>query len=200
MTYEFPPPVPMSISVSAFAAYVLFIAFALAATQGIFAWQDRLLDKSLLRRSLIALGVAAALGAAGLVHPQLRARLREYLGFFAITVGSVATVTLVRQLLKRPPSTIWALLAILVGIVIAATTSHLPPPFHGDSLRSASDCPGNLRLLQIAHLNAANSRNGQLPEQGDAHEGVSTASWRLTMLNYMEREFDKEGRGISTAR
>ena len=199
MTYDFPPPVPTSINLGVFLLYVLILGFALAAILRVFAWHETTSPQSRLRRIWISLGLSSLIALGGLIHPNTRGRIQEYLGFFAILLGCLAVMTLVRHFRERPPSIIRAPVALLIATMLAMGLSPLPAPFRNLSPPAPweSDCHNNLRVLSILHDNAAAGRGGALPSSASAGIGTVPASWRLEMLNYMERPFDDQGRAYS---
>jgi hypothetical protein len=180
MTYDFPPAVPMSINVGVFALYVLLMAFALAAILRVFAFHERLTQKSLTWRLWASLAYAVAVGFVGLFHPQTRGRLQEYLTYFGILFGSLAVMTLIRQFRERPASAVLVVPALGLAVVIATIASPLPIPFQDFRFGWVPTCLNNLRNCQIAYINQAAARSDWL---GDP--GYSPATWRVRMLNYL---------------
>jgi prepilin-type processing-associated H-X9-DG protein len=196
--YDFPPIVPMSINVGAFALYVLLIAFALAAILRVFAFHEHRPQKSVIWRLWASLAYAAAIALVGVVHPQSRARLQEYLTYFGILFGSLAVMTLIRQFRERPVSALLVPPAIGLAVLIATIVSPLPIPFHYFRFDPLPGCENNLRNPTFAFMNAAASRIDKLEDTVVADREHPPQSWRLNMLDYMEREFDQDGYGIST--
>ncbi|HEY3963383.1 MAG TPA: hypothetical protein VGM05_02430 [Planctomycetaceae bacterium] len=166
MSYAFPPPVPISVSVLTLALCSLILAFAIAAIFRIFAWHEERSPASRLRLSLIAVVLGVLIVVSGLLHPQTRGRLDEYLGFWNVLLYSLAVMTLVRQLRKRPHSLLRALPAACLAILLAMGISPLPPPFPNISPPAywKPDCRYRLRLLSIVHANVASGRSGQLTD------------------------------------
>ncbi len=187
MTYAFPPPVPMSIGIPQFVLYVLVLTFALAAILRVFAWYEQIPLASRLRRSWIALGLAAFIGLGGLIHSQTRGRLQEYLGFFTILLYSLAVLTLVRQFRHRPPSIVGVPLALCFAFLLATGISPLPPPFRNLSPPAPwnPECGYRLRNLHIAQMNMASGRIDRLKDTVVEGQGRAPQSWRLDALSYM---------------
>jgi hypothetical protein len=185
--YAFPPPVPMSINIGVFAVYVLFMAFAVAAILRVFAFHEQRSPKSSIRRLWAALAYALAIALVGLVHPQSRGRLQEYLTYFGILFGSLAVMTLIRQFRERPASALLVPPAIGLAVLIATIVSPLPIPFHYFRFDWVPECPNNLRIGQFAYINAAAARSNLLDDPVESSPTCLPYTWRLSLLNYTER-------------
>lgn len=184
MSYNFPPPVPMPLSVVEFLLHLLVQVFLLAAAFGVVPPCKQMSGIRARRRLLVVSASVAVLGAVGLKQPV------EYFAAVGVVLAIFAIARLTCRVFGCRFSLVSGYGAMLLGVGLSCVTVVFPAyKLWYDSLWTKQpQCKSRLRSLGLAMHTYAEQNRGQLPDLVVARSTSALQSWRVALLPYLGRD------------
>jgi prepilin-type processing-associated H-X9-DG protein len=181
MSYNFPPPLPMSLSVAEFLLQMLVQVFLLAAAFGLVPPCQQM-PASCMRRRLAVAGSLLCLSAVvGLKAPV------EHFAAVDIIIAMFVVIRLILRALRWRFSLVSGCGALLLGVGLSSVTVIFPAyRLWYDSLwKKRPDCKLRLSNLELAMQNWASENEGRFPDSSSDRAGEPPASWRVVLLPFL---------------
>ena len=178
MSYNFPPPLPMSLSVVEFLLQMLVQVFLLAAAFGLVPPCQQMPASRMRRRIAVVVSLLCVSAVVGLKAPV------EHFAALDIIIAMFVVIRLVLRCFRWRFSLVSGCGALLLGIGLSSVTVIFPAhKLWYDSLwKKRPDCKHRLMNLELAMQSWASENDWRFPDFASDRAGEPRASWRVVLL------------------